>query len=248
MIDVRRIDFLAVPVADLATADAWYGGTLGLPRNPSTSGDRWVEYETGNLTLALSTFGGSLALGVDDVADARSRLEAAGVEFAMDTFDSGVCHGAPFEDPFGNRLQLHHRYAPIDPYTVPQKRVERTDFVSIPVTDRERAIEFYGETLGLARNEKAHPEWPEFEPGNATVLLVTPEQTGSEFTPSAYGVALRVPDVAEEMERLEGAGVPFLQEEVFDSSVCHMGFLSDPDGNGLILHHRYAPYADGSTP
>jgi extradiol dioxygenase family protein len=70
----KRIDFLALPVEDLARADAFYGETLGLARNPHTSGDRWVEYETGNLTLALSTFGGSLALGVADVGEARGEL------------------------------------------------------------------------------------------------------------------------------------------------------------------------------
>ena len=36
--------------------------------------------------------------------------------------------------------------------------------------------------------------------------------------------------------------------QVYDSSVCHMAFFKDPDGNSLILHHRYAPYSDGSTP
>ena len=248
MIDVHRIDFVAVPVEDLPAADSWYGETLGLPRNPSTSGDRWVEYETGNLTVGLSTLGGAIAFGVDDVGEARSRLEAAAIEFDMETFDSGVCNGAPFRDPFGNRLLLHRRYAPVEPYELGPSPVERTDFVSIPVTDRDRGIEFYGGTLGLTRNEKAHPEWPEFETGNATIVLTTPEQTGSEFAPSAYGVALRVPDVAGEMERLRNAGVTFLQDDVFDSSVCHMGFFSDPAGNAFILHHRYAPYSDGSTP
>lgn len=248
MIEVERIDFVAQPVEDLRAADAWYRDTLCLPRNESASGERWVEYETGNLTLALSTFGSVVALGVDDVAEARSRLEDAGVEFDRDTFDSGVCHGAPFRDPFGNRLQLHHRYAPAEPYEVASDWPQRTDFVGVPVTDRERAIEFYGGTLGLRRNELAHPEWPEFEPGNATLVLTTPEQTGVEFRPSAYSIALRVPDVAAAMERLQGAGVPFFSPEVFDSSVCHMAFLADPDGNSFILHHRYAPYADGRRP
>ena len=62
--------------------------------------------------------------------------------------------------------------------------VERTDFVGIPVTDRARAVEFYGGTLGLRRNELAHEEWPEFETGNLTLLLSTPEQTGVPFSPS----------------------------------------------------------------
>lgn len=248
MTEIKHVDFIAQPVDDLSAADAWYGETLRLPRNPHGSGERWVEYETGNLTLALSTFGGALAFGVDDVAESRARLEEAGVEFAGDTFDSGVCHGANFTDPFGNRLQLHHRYAPLEPFEPPLDGVERTDFIGIPVLDRERALEFYAGTLGLRRNELAHAEWPEFEVGNATLLLTTPEQTGVEFRPSAYAVALRVPDVAAEMERLQQEGVPFFAPEPYDSTVCHMGFLSDPDGNAYILHRRYAPYADGSTP
>ena len=31
-----------------------------------------------------------------------------------DIIDSGVCHMAPFKDPDGNALMLHHRYAPKD--------------------------------------------------------------------------------------------------------------------------------------
>ncbi|MGH3142024.1 MAG: VOC family protein, partial [Gaiellales bacterium] len=80
MIDARRVDFVALPVADLGRADAFYGETLGLARNPNNSGERWVEYETGNLTLALSTFGGCIAFGVDDVKAGRAKLEGTGVE------------------------------------------------------------------------------------------------------------------------------------------------------------------------
>jgi hypothetical protein len=148
MIDVRRIDFIARPTDDLRAADAWHGETLGLARNPHASGEQWVEYETGNFTVALSQFGGSLAFGVDDVEESRARLEEAGVEFAGETFDSGVCHGANFKDPFGNPLQLHHRYAPLEPYVPPAQEVERTDFVGVAVTDRDRAIEFYGGPSG----------------------------------------------------------------------------------------------------
>ena len=126
--------------------------------------------------------------------------------------------------------------------------VERTDFVGVPVTDRERAVEFYGGTLGLRRNELAHHEWPEFETGNLTILLNTPEQTGVPFSPSNTAIALRVPDVGVAMEELRAKGVVFFNEEPYDSGVCHLAFFKDPDGNSLILHHRHAPYADGSTP
>jgi catechol 2,3-dioxygenase-like lactoylglutathione lyase family enzyme len=247
VIEVRRVDFIAQPVEDLRAAEAWYGDTLGLPRNPHSSGDRWAEYETGNLTLALSTFGGALALGVDDVAESRGRLEAAGVEFAGETFDSGVCHGANFTDPFGNRLQLHHRYAPLEHFEAPAA-VERTDFVNVPVTDRARGVAFFTETLGLERNPLASDEWPELGADNVGFVLSTPEQKGGgEFKPEV-SIAFRVPDVAASMERLRGAGVEVQPDEPSDSGVCHMAFFRDPDGNSLMLHHRYAPYSDGSKP
>jgi catechol 2,3-dioxygenase-like lactoylglutathione lyase family enzyme len=248
VIEVQRIDFIALPVEDLARADAFYGETLGLARNPNTSGERWVEYETGNLTLALSTFGGSLALGVPDVGEARSELEQQDVQFAMDTFDSGVCHGAPLLDPDGNPLQLHHRYAPLEPFEAPQQEVLRTDFVGVNVRDRARAAEFYGEALGLHRNPLSSDEWPELEAENVGLVLSTPEQKGGgEYHPE-YGVALRVADVQESMDRLQSAGVEFEFPQVYDSGVCHMAFFKDPDGNGLLLHRRYAPYSDGTTP
>jgi catechol 2,3-dioxygenase-like lactoylglutathione lyase family enzyme len=245
--DVKRIDFIALPVEDLARADAFYGETLGLARNPNTSGEQWVEYETGNLTLALSKFGGSLALGVPDVGEARSELEAQDVQFAMDTFDSGVCNGAPFSDPDGNRLQLHRRYASLEHFDVPEQDVLRTDFIGVNVRDRAKASEFYG-GLGLTRNSNSSGEWPEFEASNVGLVLSTPEQKGGGDYRPEYGVALRVADVGEAMERLQGKGVEFEFPQVYDSGVCHMAFFKDPDGNGLMLHRRYAPYPDGTQP
>jgi len=126
--------------------------------------------------------------------------------------------------------------------------VERTDFVAIPTRDRDRATRFYGEMLGLKRNEMAHPDFPEFETGNLTLAIVMPEEMGMPLTSTPPGqIALRVPDLEAARKVLEEAGVEF-HGETFDSSVCHMAFFKDPDGNGLMLHHRYAPYSDGSTP
>ena len=125
--------------------------------------------------------------------------------------------------------------------------MERTDFVGVHVQDLERAIGFYGGTLGLKRNERAHPEWPEFEAGNLTLLLTTPEKTGVEFSPSKGSIALRVTDVEAAKRKLEEQGVEFFGD-VYDSGVCHMAFFADPDGNALMLHRRYAPYSDGTQP
>ena len=245
---IEGTDFVAIPVSDLGSADEFYGQTLGLARNPKSSGERWVEYETGNLTLALSMFGGAIALRVPDVAEARRALEDAGVEFAGETFDSGVCHGAPFTDPDGNRLLLHRRYAPLEAWEAPPSDVERSDFAMVVTQDKDRALHFYGETLGLERQPNAHADWPEFETANLTISVVGWEQIGRrEFEPNSGAVALRVPDVAAVRARLEDSGVEFLGE-IMDSGVCHLAVFKDPDGNRLVVHRRYAPYPDGSTP
>jgi len=127
-------------------------------------------------------------------------------------------------------------------------QVERVDFVAIPTRDRERAVKFNGETLGLEKNPNSTDTWVEFEAGNVTLAIVVPEEIGQEFAPLPFGaLALRVPDVDAAKQRLEEAGVEF-RGEIFDSGVCNGAMFADPDGNGLLLHRRYAPYSDGSTP
>ena len=118
--------------------------------------------------------------------------------------------------------------------------VERTDFISVPVTDMERATSFYRDTLGLEEISKRG--FPEFQLGeNLSVYLIRMEDVGSAFSgPHTAHVALRVPDVAEARRELEAKGVEFAGD-ILDTTVCHMAFFKDPDGNQLMLHRRYAP-------
>ena len=122
--------------------------------------------------------------------------------------------------------------------------VERTDFISVPVTDMKRSIVCYGETLGLPRVSDTEG-WPEFQLGeNVSIYLVDPTNIGREFEgPHTSSVALRVPDVDEARKALEAEGVVFTGE-TFDTGVCHMAIFADPDGNRLMLHRRYAPHED----
>jgi predicted enzyme related to lactoylglutathione lyase len=125
---------------------------------------------------------------------------------------------------------------------------QRVDFIGVPVRDRERAAKFYGETLGLERNPNSSERWIEFETGNVTLALVPIEYIGGEFQPlPGAAIAIRVTDVEEAKRRLEEAGIGF-KGEIIDSGVCHIAPFTDPDGNGLMLHRRYAPYADGTQP
>jgi predicted enzyme related to lactoylglutathione lyase len=127
--------------------------------------------------------------------------------------------------------------------------VERADFVAVPVQDLKRADEFYGQTLGLRRNPNSGPRWVEYELGNITIALVSPDAMGPDF--EAHGhqmpIALRVRDVDEARAKLEAEGIEFAHGTI-DSGVCHLATFRDPDGNAIQLHRRYAPFADGSLP
>jgi catechol 2,3-dioxygenase-like lactoylglutathione lyase family enzyme len=114
--------------------------------------------------------------------------------------------------------------------------VERIDFVSVPTRDVERAHAWYREVLGLPPDRRDNSE---VETANVTLSFWNPESDGEEFAPNAAGFALRVADVAAARAELEARGVEF-KGETYDSGVCHMAFFSDPDGNTLILHRRYA--------
>jgi catechol 2,3-dioxygenase-like lactoylglutathione lyase family enzyme len=128
-IDVQRVDYIRIPVTDMDEADRFYGEVLGLERNPNSPGDDWVEYEVGNLTLAVMTPHthdyeftalppATVALRVPDVAEAKAKLEAAGVEVG-EMWDSSRCYGLGVSDPAGNRILLHHRYAPYPDGSLP---------------------------------------------------------------------------------------------------------------------------------
>jgi predicted enzyme related to lactoylglutathione lyase len=120
-------------------------------------------------------------------------------------------------------------------------KVEKTDFICLPVTDFEHSKDFYVNTLGL---EFSHTwgDMPagEFETGNLTIALMDPTAFGLEFKPHSLPIAFRVEDVAAAKEELEGKGVEF-RSDIIDSGVCHQAIFTDPDGNSLNLHHRYAP-------
>jgi predicted enzyme related to lactoylglutathione lyase len=115
------------------------------------------------------------------------------------------------------------------------------DFVAVPTRDLEASVEFYGEKLGLRRSVyRPERHFAEFETGNLTLSVIRSEAMGLGYEVNRNPVALHVDDVAEARAELEARGVEF-NAETFDTGVCHMALFSDPDGNSLMLHHRYAP-------
>ncbi|MFL6034828.1 MAG: VOC family protein [Gaiellaceae bacterium] len=122
-------------------------------------------------------------------------------------------------------------------------RVERVDFVGIPSTDFERSIQFYVGKLGLRQDGHRAAE---FWVGDQCYGFWKPEWAGEEFSPSQTVLALHVDDVAASRAELEAEGVTF-EGDIIDTSVCHMALFKDPDGNSLMLHHRYKPYDNGKV-
>jgi catechol 2,3-dioxygenase-like lactoylglutathione lyase family enzyme len=119
---ISGTDFITVAARDFDAAIGFYGDVLGLPLSKRWGQMPAAEFETGNLTIAVmqsDAFGlefrannHPIAMHVDDFEAARDELTSRGVEFKGETIDSGVCLQAFFEDPDGNTLGIHHRYAP----------------------------------------------------------------------------------------------------------------------------------------
>ena len=115
--------------------------------------------------------------------------------------------------------------------------ISKLDFVGIPSQDAKRSRTFYVEVLGLRSDDSAESEvWA----GETCFAIWEPKRFGMEFAPQKNAhPALHVDDVAAARAELEAKGVVFAGD-ILDTGVCHMAFFSDPDGNDLMLHHRYA--------
>ena len=117
--------------------------------------------------------------------------------------------------------------------------ISKLDFVAVPSQDAEQARRFYGETLGLRPDEHAQTE---FWIGETCLSIWEPARFGMPFAPQNNAhLALHVDDVAAARADLEAHGVEFTGD-ILDTGVCHMAFFRDPDGNDLMLHHRYAAH------
>jgi predicted enzyme related to lactoylglutathione lyase len=125
--------------------------------------------------------------------------------------------------------------------TTEAQLVSGVDFVGVPTRDLEEAIGFYRDTLGLRCSvHKPERSFAEFETGHLTLSVIVPEKMGMEHFTSHAPIALHVDDIESARSRLEAAGIEF-HGNTFDTGVCHMAFFSDPNGNALMLHSRYAP-------
>ena len=119
-----------------------------------------------------------------------------------------------------------------------------TDFIALPTQDFDRAVEFYGNVLGLPESKRwGNMPGVEFETGNLTIAVMQSDAFGQEFKAHSHPVEFHVDDFETAKAELESRGVEF-EGGTLDSGVCYQAFFADPDGNSLAIHHRYAPPAE----
>jgi catechol 2,3-dioxygenase-like lactoylglutathione lyase family enzyme len=118
---ISKVDFVGIPSTDTERSRSFYVDTLGLRPDDKTASEVWAGdtcfsiWEPARFGIEFTPQKNAHpALHVDDVAATRKELEGKGVEFIGDILDTGVCHMAFFNDPDGNDLMLHSRYAPYD--------------------------------------------------------------------------------------------------------------------------------------
>ena len=115
--------------------------------------------------------------------------------------------------------------------------ITKLDYVAIPSQDAERLRTFYVDTLGLRPDEQTATE---FWVADTCFSIWEPAKFGMEFAPQKNAhLALHVDDVEAARAELEAKGIEFAGETL-DTGVCKMAFFTDPDGNDLMVHHRYA--------
>jgi predicted enzyme related to lactoylglutathione lyase len=118
--------------------------------------------------------------------------------------------------------------------------IKGTDFICVGTQDFDRAREFYGQTLGL-RESKQWGSMPaaEFETGSLTIAVMQSDAFGMSFSPHTHPIAFHVDDYEAACAELESRGITFNMDTI-DSGACWQRYFSDPDGNVLGVHHRYA--------
>ncbi|GAA2628816.1 VOC family protein [Actinomadura fulvescens] len=121
-------------------------------------------------------------------------------------------------------------------------QITHATFVTLPVTDQDRAKEFYAGALGfeVVADRQAGPvRWVQVAPKGAqtSFTLATADQLGLQ-PGSVSGLMLETADLDGDCAELTRAGIAV--EGPQDLPWGRQATLADPDGNGLILSEKPA--------
>jgi catechol 2,3-dioxygenase-like lactoylglutathione lyase family enzyme len=106
--------------------------------------------------------------------------------------------------------------------------------VTFHVSDVERAVRFYEETLGLEKKYE-FPSYAGFECGGTEIGLIPTLGERQKASPMSPSVEFLVDDVKKFCDRLKCAGVKFIEELHDEPWGGRQASFADPDGNILEI-------------
>ena len=219
-----RLTFKALQTYEDGDVVGWVGGPTARTPAPQV-----LLTEAGGAQGAAAADDGSSGGGSDGLAIAALIVGILGLLAGVAALVRSLhLTGGTLKTDEGNEMATQTRI------------ISGTDFITVSTQDYERAAKFYGETLGLEFS-KQWGSMPagEFETGNLTIALMQSDAFGIEFRANNHPIEFHVDDFEAAKAELESRGVEF-KGDTLDSGVCHQAFFSDPDGNTLAIHHRYA--------
>ncbi|WBC16824.1 VOC family protein [Micromonospora sp. WMMA1998] len=117
--------------------------------------------------------------------------------------------------------------------------VNHVQIVSVPVSDQDRARDFYVDVLGLdlVRDNPMGPggRWVQVAPKGAATTLTLVTWFDSMPAGSLRGLVLESDDLDADVARLRERGVVFAEDEIQVAPWGRYATFADPDGNGIAL-------------
>jgi predicted enzyme related to lactoylglutathione lyase len=117
---IKGIAFTGSSVTDMKRARAFYEDVLGLNPSEEMAGGKWIGYEVGEGTFAITNIdpewtpsdqGTAIAFEVDDMDATIGKLQKSGAKFFLNKSETPVCWTAIIYDPDRNKVVIHKRKA-----------------------------------------------------------------------------------------------------------------------------------------
>jgi catechol 2,3-dioxygenase-like lactoylglutathione lyase family enzyme len=131
---------------------------------------------------------------------------------------------------------------------LPGMTISRVQLLSVPVTDQDRARDFYVDVLGmtLVRENPMGPDqrWVEVAPKGADTSITLVTWFPTMPPGSLKGLVLETDDLDGDLARLTSLAVP-VEGAVQEAPWGRFVTFNDPDGNGIVLQASASAAGDG---
>lgn len=120
--------------------------------------------------------------------------------------------------------------------------INKVAFTMYPVSNMERARDFYEKVLKLAPGSiTANGAWVEYDlPKGGCFALTTLAEGVKPSSTSGGSIAFEIDNLDDLMANLKSKNVE-VKMDIFASPVCRMAVVLDSEGNSLVLHQLNQP-------